>query len=604
MLQLYELTWRKRRGKGKPCKLTWREYRRKRKQKKRENEAKLDRLRRERSVGTSFDGLGGGNSSDRRGTAASTIGPMWTRGVSTTGGLRQSLPNFPRGIVPKFSVECSPSEYITWERRFKVFIADQGLRHTISPDAPEIAVISCTNNAYLFGQFGEDLVTNNRRVWGYISEATAGATFEDRLYECHSISDALRIMREWSLPLHPAERYLLVAELERVQFMGDEDPNFSSARTSYLETTMRAVGIEKDASEIVQFILRQFPERPSNPHALVVGRGFRDGRAVGVGVQRRDDHMVSSGGGMPRQQQQPLQHWPRDGGMPRQQQLQQHWPRDGGMPRQQQPQQLQYWSRDDGMLRQQQPQHRWSRGGGMPRQQQQQQQWSRGGGIPHQHQRRSHAFPPARQARQQQPLRQPSRIPTIGGDGEDGSSLLSETCFGGDGGAVQEWFPSETVEMPMFSLLEGPQQLPPTAAAAAPTAAAAAPAAEAMNGTRVFPDVLSEGVAEAPTSSAGAAPAAEPAAAPATGGTVFPTASVGGTARAPAPADETAASKAAPTTSGTVPSATPLRGAVGARESPAGAASTDTAAEAAPPTVDTTAPDASVERAAKKLPLE
>ena len=146
----------------------------------------------------------------------------------------------------------------------------------------------------------------------------------------------------------------------------------------------------------------------------------------------------------------------------------------------------------------------------------------------------------------------------------------------------------------MFSLLEGPQQ-------SAPTAAAVAPAAETMTGTRVFPDVLSEGVAEAPTSSAGAVPAAEPAAAPATDGTVFPTTSVGGLARAPAPTDETAASKAAPTTSGTVPSATPLRGAVGARESPAGAASTDTAAEAAPSTGDTAAPDASVERAARKL---
>ena len=166
------------------------------KEKTQECEAEFKRLRRERSLGTSFDGLGGGNSSDRRGTAASTMGPTWTRGVSATGGLRQSLPNFPRGIVPKFPVECSPFEYIAWERRFEAFIADQGLRHTISPDAPEIAVISCTNNAYLFGQFGEDLVTNHRRVWGYISEATAGATFEDRLYKCHSISDAVRIMRE------------------------------------------------------------------------------------------------------------------------------------------------------------------------------------------------------------------------------------------------------------------------------------------------------------------------------------------------------------------------------------------------------------------------
>ena len=74
--------------------------------KKREYEAKLDRLRRERPFGTSFDGLGGGNSSDRRGTAASTMGPMWTRGVSTAGGLGQSLPYVPRGTVPKFSVKC------------------------------------------------------------------------------------------------------------------------------------------------------------------------------------------------------------------------------------------------------------------------------------------------------------------------------------------------------------------------------------------------------------------------------------------------------------------------------------------------------------------
>ena len=151
--------------------------------------------------------------------------------------------------------------------------------------------------------------------------------------------------------------------------------------------------------------------------------------------------------------------------------------------------------------------------------------------------------------------------------------------------------------MPMFSLLEGPQQSAPTAVALA----AAAPAAEAMTGTPVFLDVLSKGVAEAPTSSAGAASAAVPAAAPATGGTVFPTTSVGGAARASASADETAASKAAPATSGTVPSATPLRGAVGARESSARGASSDAVAEAAPSTGDTTAPDASVERAAIKL---
>ena len=50
--------------------------------------------------------------------------------------------------------------------------------------------------------------------------------------------------------------------------------------------------------------------------------------------------------------------------------------------------------------------------------------------------------------------------------------------------AELEWLQSENVEMPMFLLLEGPQQSAPTAV----VLAAEAPAAEAMTGTRVFPD--------------------------------------------------------------------------------------------------------------------
>ena len=189
------------------------------------------------------------------------MGSMWTRGVSAGGGLGQGLSYVPRGIVPKFPMECLPYVYIDWERRFEVFITNQGLGLTISPDAPQIAVISCVDDAYLFGHFGEALVTEHRRVWGYIFEAIAGAPFKNRLYECHSVSDALRIMREWALPLHPAERHLLVAELEGFQFMGDEDPNFFFARISRLETKMHAVGIKKSESDIVQIILRQLPER-------------------------------------------------------------------------------------------------------------------------------------------------------------------------------------------------------------------------------------------------------------------------------------------------------------------------------------------------------
>ena len=48
----------------------------------------------------------------------------------------------------------------------------------------------------------------------------------------------------------------------------------------------------------------------------------------------------------------------------------------------------------------------------------------------------------------------------------------------------EAWLQSENVEMPMFPLLEGPQQSAPTAVALA----AEAPAAEVMTDTRVFPD--------------------------------------------------------------------------------------------------------------------
>ena len=435
------------------------------------------RFRRERSWGTSFDRQGGDNSAGRRGTAVPTMGPMWTRGVRTAADSEQSLTYVYRGIVPKLPVECSPSKYIAWEQRFEFFIANQGLRHTISLDAPEIAVISSTNNAYLFDQFGEELVLQHRQVWGYISDATVYAPFESSLYKCNSISDALRMMRKWHLPLYPAERHLLVAELERVQFMRDEK------------------------SEIVQFILRQFPERPSHPHALVVGRGCRDGGAAGVGVQRRDNNMASRGGSMPRQQQQPQQCWSRGGAMPQQQ--------------------LHYWSRD--------------------------------GGIAHQHQRRSHAFPPARQARQPQPLQLPSRrIHTSGGDGEHGRNTLSP------------------------------------------------PATEAVPDTSVFPAASSKAGAEAPTSSAGAASTSVLAAAPATGGTVFPTTSVG-TARAPASDDGTVESAAEPAISGTVPSAASVREEIERRESFAGVVPSNAAAEAGPSTGDTAAPVESAAWAARKL---
>ena len=68
----------------------------KRKAANRESQTKLERSRKERSLGTSFAGQGGGNAADRRGTAVSAMDSMLTRGVSTGADLGQPLQNFPR----------------------------------------------------------------------------------------------------------------------------------------------------------------------------------------------------------------------------------------------------------------------------------------------------------------------------------------------------------------------------------------------------------------------------------------------------------------------------------------------------------------------------
>ena len=121
MLRLCELTWKGCNGKKKAAEAANREY-----------EVKLERLWKEMSLGTSFDGQGGGGSADRRGTVTTTTGSMWTRGVSVGGGLGRGLFDAPRSVVQKFPAECPPYVYIAWERRFGVFIANQGLV-TLSP---------------------------------------------------------------------------------------------------------------------------------------------------------------------------------------------------------------------------------------------------------------------------------------------------------------------------------------------------------------------------------------------------------------------------------------------------------------------------------------
>ena len=145
-----------------------------------------------------------------------------------------------------------------------------------------------------------------------------------------------------------------------------------------------------------------------------------------------------------------------------------------------------------------------------------------------------------------------------------------------------EWLQTNNVEIPMFSLSEVPSAAPAT-------------------GGTVFPTASVGGTARAPASDDGTMALT---AASATGGTVPSAASVGGAPASSAVAAASVESAAEPAISGTVPSAASVRGEVGGRESPAGTASSDAVAEAAPLTGDTVISDASVERADEQLTLD
>ena len=145
-----------------------------------------------------------------------------------------------------------------------------------------------------------------------------------------------------------------------------------------------------------------------------------------------------------------------------------------------------------------------------------------------------------------------------------------------------EWLQTNNVEMTMFSLSEVPSAAPAT-------------------GGTVFPTASVGGTARAPASDDGTMTLT---AASATGGTVPSAASVGGAPASSAVVAASVESAAEPAISGTVPSAASVRGEVGGRESPAGTASSDAVAEAAPLTGDTVISDASVERADEQLTLD
>ena len=193
----------------------------------------------------------------------------------------------------------------------------------------------------LISRYGEQLVQQAQAAWAYLLDATAGASFEERVLSAVMVGDAWCQIFNWTEPSSEAETLFLetLRQLETVRNYGDEDPELFFSRVDQLLTRLRSIDVHKTEQHIVNILVRylsdnyeiekrsrldspflrrrdvehivraswatrktrQLEQRSAsgvtpNPHALVASGGFQTTRG-GYGGPRRGGGRSSGGGG-------------------------------------------------------------------------------------------------------------------------------------------------------------------------------------------------------------------------------------------------------------------------------------------------------------------
>ncbi|CAN0382148.1 unnamed protein product, partial [Hapterophycus canaliculatus] len=108
--------------------------------------------------------------------------------------------------------------------------------------------------------FGEKRVTENQRTWELLSDAAAGAPFDERVFGCKTVFEAWCAIVDGISPSSEAEIALMRNQLTGVRILAGEDPNLSFARVDSLAAKLRHVNRGLSEVKLVRISLNNLSD--------------------------------------------------------------------------------------------------------------------------------------------------------------------------------------------------------------------------------------------------------------------------------------------------------------------------------------------------------
>ena len=128
------------------------------------------------------------------------------------GSKNRPVPKFPR----------NEDEAAMWHLHFRVHLDGMGLGYTLDHAVTPVPVKGDQRD--LISRYGEQPVQQAQAAWACLLDATAGASFEERVLSAVTVRDAWCQILNWTGPSSEAETLFFEKQLETVPNYGDEDP--------------------------------------------------------------------------------------------------------------------------------------------------------------------------------------------------------------------------------------------------------------------------------------------------------------------------------------------------------------------------------------------
>ena len=164
---------------------------------------------------TRTDGLAGANARQGASTA-----------IFFGGGKNRPVPKFPK----------NEDEAAVWHLRFRAHLDGMGLGYTLDDAVTPVPVKGDQRD--LISRYGEQPVQQAQAAWACLLDATAGASFEERVLSAVTVRDAWCQVLSWTGPSSEAETFFLERQLETVPNYGDENPKLFFSRVEALISLM------------------------------------------------------------------------------------------------------------------------------------------------------------------------------------------------------------------------------------------------------------------------------------------------------------------------------------------------------------------------------